>query len=475
MENGVKQAIERARYITDIPSQKRSWAAGIQKVMQFTDAKPYAWQVAASMLVGARRDNGKMRFKTGYISVPRQSGKTKISYGIDLHRLLVQPNARVWHTAQTGQAARDRWVEELANPAQRHLPSMIKLKKGAGDTRLIIIANGSQSRPMPPNDAYLHGSQTDLTFIDEAWAHDEAAGAALLQAILPASANRQDHQLILLSTAGDERSSWWHDGMEKAKNDPEAFIIDYGIADDDDPTDLARVIACHPRGDEEHVQEVLRRDQKIMSPEEFARAYGNRRTSNGEYTTLKNVEYSQLMTDKPLDAGEVIITAAVSYDKSESAICAWGTIEGKPAVEVISSRPGISWAAKRLVSIWENHGHPRVILDSAGPAVLLKRQIESIVGEKIPIEEISIRELAFSTESFIDSVSGLKPKILIRRNMKLRREMEFFRVRDFSDMGRVLSRKLSPIPVATLEAALIGMIAVGKPRQAAGPIQIVSI
>ena len=208
-------------------------------------------------------DNGRLRYRTVLISVPRQCGKTVLDMNAGVTRLLLQEDAKVWYTAQTGQSARERWIKEVATPISTRLPSLGHIKRGAGDTRLTIPTTGSEFRPMPPSAEYLHGEQSDLVMADEVWIHDDASGAALMQAVTPTFQSRAGTalgiQMWMSSTAGTAKSTWWHNALDEAIDGrSDTAVIDYGITDDVDPDDVDAVIAAHPLGGDPAIADFIR-------------------------------------------------------------------------------------------------------------------------------------------------------------------------------------------------------------------------
>ena len=113
--------------------------------------KPYMpWQRMAADVACEVDERGRFVYHNVIISVPRQAGKTTSTLTLGLHRTMTTPGGKVWYTAQTGQAARERFLQELAPDVMRNMPGLFDLKRGAGDTRLIMPSTGAQFRPHPP-------------------------------------------------------------------------------------------------------------------------------------------------------------------------------------------------------------------------------------------------------------------------------------------------------------------------------------
>lgn len=379
-------------------------AAAVARAM----GRPYhAWQRFAADIALELDDNGRLRYRTVIVSVPRQCGKTVLDMGVGVTRCLLQPDAKVWYTAQTGQSARERWIKEAATPIQSRLPSLGHIKRGAGDTRLVIPTTGSEFRPMPPSAEYLHGSQSDLVMVDEAWIHDDASGAALMQAVAPTFQSRAGTklgvQLWLSSTAGDANSTWWHDHLAEAiAGRPDVAVIDFGIADDVDPDDVEAVIAAHPLGFDPDIAEFIRNQSRSLPGGEFARAYGNRRTASRELVIPADVwSAAQTMTPLPQDA-PITFGAAIDMARSETVIAACGLVDGVPYIEIVDRRPGTSWAADRLVDLVEKHNAPPPVIDPVGPSGTLH---DDLIGRGYDLPNFTVRDLTRACANFMDRIT----------------------------------------------------------------------
>lgn len=446
----------------------------ISTITKFMGRRVIPWQALAQSVACELDDKGRFRYHTVLISVPRQSGKTTSVMDVGLHRALTVPGGRVWYTAQTGQAARERWVKELATPAEMKLGSLVKIKRGAGDTRL-VLPNGGEFRPMPPTADYLHGEQSDLVFIDEPWAHSEAAGAALLQAVVPTMATRTNKghgtQTWFLSTKGTAASTWWHNMLDAAitEQPPGVCVIDYGIGPDVDPSDVEAVIAAHPGVGSLIDPKAVYDAAATLSPSEFARGYGNVATAH----TVELFDAAVLDaadTSTPLDPGPVHLGVAVSWDRSTTAIVAVGSIDGVPAVEVIAARPGRSWVAPALRKITAENSVESIWIDPKGPAAALA---EDLAAEGIAVQLAQVADLIQATENLLSLLSPPAPQVLIRQDPDLRAELAALALRPVGDLGRVISRKQSLAAIPRVEAAALALRGAIKPAPAPAPAPVI--
>ena len=450
------------RYMTPRTPGSATLGPRVAKLATALGRPPKRWQRLWYDLILDLDEHGRRRYHTGLLSIQRQSGKTTADNMLGIHRTLIQPDARCWFTAQTGQAARERWVQETATPAEGALGRLVRVKYGAGDTRLTVPSTGAQFRPMPPTADYLHGEQADWVAIDEAWAHSEAAGAALMQAIVPTQTTRQflgiGPQIIFSSTMGDANSTWWHNRLAEAieTRPPGVAILDYGIGPDVDPTDLEAVAAAHPAFGEGVTMQTLADAADTLSPSEFARGYGNVAT----LATRAVIDAAALdahETDTPFDPGPVHIGVAVAWTHDLTAITAAGRIDGVPAIEVITARPGTAWVAEAVASIARSHSPAAIVLDAHGPTGSIEDRIRDALPADIELTLASADDLIRGTELFLAGMDTPAPSVWIRRNPELRTELGGAALRSIGDKGRVFARKASLGSIARLEAGLLAL------------------
>jgi hypothetical protein len=359
--------------------------AGVAKVAAALGTPLMPWQRYVADVLGEVDDRGFLVYPFGVVSVQRQAGKTQLDLAQSVHRCLWIPNARVWHTAQTGQDAAEKWWElveaVLASPLAAYVKG--KPRKSAGSQALEWI-NGSKLRPHPPTRDALHGKQSDLNNVDEGWSFDEPRGAELLQAIIPTQSTRDvapwhGGQTIVWSTMGDAASSWFHGLADAAEAGvsvvegvpaPAGFI--WGIPDSVDPDDIEAVARYHPAVGHTQTVDTLRRARATpkMTREDFARAYGNRRTG-GRTRIIPEPAWNAARTFEDVPPGRAGYGIGVWEPRDGGnvsgalAAAAYGP-DGVPVVVVLEHRPGRAWLAPRVRAL-QDRGQG-VAVDSRGPA-----------------------------------------------------------------------------------------------------------
>lgn len=403
------------------------------------------WQRTAAALV--TQDDGGGRPGIVAIAVQRQTGKSKgIIWDLILERcLLMGPSQRVFLTAQSGKYARDLWAEFVQSVCAEGSPlaGMVAARWSQG-SEVATFPNGSTFAPFPPKLDALHSKQSDLVIVDECWKHDAAAGAALEQAIFPTQATRPGAQVILASAAGTADSVWWRGWVDKGRAGQLPYL-EYGIGDDGDPTDVDAVIAAHPAVGITITPEFIREQFTILPPGEFARAYGNAWTRALSRTIPAGV-WEKAQTLDPLPEGVPVLGVAVAQDGSRSAIT--GHVSGM--VEVIESRPGSQWVARRVADLAETWRPPAIGIRRAGPAAAVADDLDRL---GVDTETLTgPQEAAAVTRLMTDLENGA---VRFRRHPNMDAAAADAQLRNRGD-GAVWAPRTSAGPIPEIEAATLG-------------------
>lgn len=426
------------------------------------------WQRYAAD-VGLEVDaHGIFRYAIVVVTVQRQAGKTDLDQSVGLQNALMGPNRFVWNTAQTGQDASGKW-RELAEafdeaPILRQLAH--KGSKGlrfSNGSEAITLLNGSKLRPHPPSQEALHGKQSDRNTIDEAWAFTSAQGAALRQAIGPTTTTRrmvtgQRPQLWIISTEGTVESTFFNPLLDQCRaGDPDVAFLDWGLRDDDDPTDLEVVASRHP-GYGHLLDMATLRDQANLfrdAPGEFARAFGNRRTGASERLIPVDAWLDAAWRDDELPKGRPAIGAAVGIDDQDATI-AVAIERAGPDAPVVSAivndghQAGTSWAIGRLVDISARQGNPPLVIDRRGPSAGL---YDAAKRAKLNLLDIDSQGVASAHSSMLAGVTNpAGPSWRYRPHPALDAAADLATRRYFADGAWVLGRRASVGSISAIEA-----------------------
>ncbi|WP_259462866.1 terminase [Corynebacterium diphtheriae] len=461
------------RFITAWPEKYNGVGKQICKLHRALGHEPMPWQVLFHTIVGARNADGRPRWPFIIVSVPRQSGKTDGVGAQAIHRTLTSPNGKIWYTAQTGQKARDRWLEMVASVNRSPFAAFARTLKTNGSEALKFEAINSQFRPHPPTADSLHSEQSDLNFIDEAWVFDDATAADLMQAITPTQATRPNRQTVIVSTMGDAGSTWFHGLVEKGRaGDPGIFLLEFGIADDVDPDDLEAVAAAHPAFGYTQDMEALRAAHASLGAAGFARGYGNRATgARNQLIPSRAYEQAKTLENMPADA-PAILAAAIDFERTETAIAAATWADGVPMIEIIECRPGTSWAVDRLEALEALPLIEGLIIDDHGPSSTL---IGELTRRGVAVRVPATREVSTAAADLMDRITHVDaqghpaPRVLIRKSAALDQAVSVVDRRPLGESW-TWSRKGSKGSIAALEAATLALHGlVDKPAADAVP------
>jgi len=378
--------------------------------------KPHPWQARAGG-VGLARVKNRWRYPIVVVSVPRQSGKTRLAFIVCVDRCLRNDGAQVWYTAQSRMDAVLRFRELVrllrasglveAPVASFHHQFQkskwdYRVRSGIGAEE-VEFWNGSQLRIFAPAEDSLHGSVTDLVVIDEARFFDAHQGDGLMAAVLPTQATR-DGQVWITSTAGGPESVFLHRQMEVAKSTTSGHValIEYGIGSDVPAGDLldavwrAHPAAGRPGGPRREALEVA---SEQMPAWQFAHEYGNRWRTEADIRVLPAPVWEACRHDDPLPDGRPVFAADIPLDRSESVIV--GCVDG--IVEVVDTMPAAA-VPDRLVDLVGQWDPLSVVVDAAGPAGTVASRLQLVCPDRLKVT--STRELAAACQGFYDAVTS---------------------------------------------------------------------
>jgi phage terminase large subunit-like protein len=237
------------------------------------------WQRDALALALQRRA-GRRLFRDCTITVPRQSGKSTMVLVLAVWLMTSKPGSRVVYAAQARVSARQKLLRGWW-PVVRDSPlgEQFSIFRANGSEAL-RCDNGSELVLLSQEERTGHGETADAIFLDECWSYPDER---VEQAARPMLATKASGQLFALSTAGNARSTWWWNRLDAARlcaqmGMPDGHcLIEYSAPDDADLFDEQVWAACMPALGETITVDTVRADLAGMGPEQFSRAYLNRR------------------------------------------------------------------------------------------------------------------------------------------------------------------------------------------------------
>ncbi|MGH2596127.1 MAG: phage terminase large subunit family protein [Actinomycetota bacterium] len=313
-------------------------------------------------------DDGSPAYSEIIFTVPRQSGKTTLSFTWQLDRCLSwgRPQRSAF-TAQTGKDARDKWLDELF-PALEHSPlaaAVSDLNRGNGN-EAVKFHTGSLIRVLATSAGAGHSKTLDQAVLDEVW-HD--IDDRREQGLRPAMITRSDRQLLICSTAGTDASIVYNHkvttGRRAVKEDSGIGIayFEWSAPDDWDPADKATWWTFMPALGHTITPEAIEVERQAMKPEEFRRAYGNRSTRSVD-RLIPLESWLGVVDEDAKPDGPVKFALDITEDRGAGSIVA---CDAQGVLELVEHRAGLEWIVPRANELAERYD-ARVWVDEGGPA-----------------------------------------------------------------------------------------------------------
>lgn len=416
---------------------------------------------------------GELYYDRAVVTMQRQVGKTEFDFSHGLSVCMHGPARRVWYTAQSGQHASDHFTgianewEEILQPDHVLRCATRKPRRSNGSQALTLL-NSSTWRPFPPTENWLHGKQADKITVDEAWWFSYATGNAILQGLGPTQLTRamtigQRPQIWIQSTEGTIESTWFNPILDEQRardlrEGSRTAFFDWGLRDDDDPTDLKTVAARHPGYGRLFDMRTLESMAETFkdAPAEFARAFGNRRTGSSE-RVFPLAPWNLAKTSETLPEGRMAVGAALGVDGADAAIVAAVRQGGRIVVEVMFHAPGTTWCLPKLQELNARAAELQIAgfaIDRYGPSGPLADAAERAGLQLIPLGAGAVASsaaniLSWITEPAPDGTLAWRH----RPHAALDDAAELATRRFVQDGAWTLGRRLSVGSIAALEAA----------------------
>lgn len=378
------------------------------------------WQKMVSDVAGEYDPETGLPVYTKVVGVlQRQVGKSHMTMARKGRKCFTRRNTRAWYTAQTGADAQDQFLKFHDDVvADSALGAVVNTLRGNGHA-VMRFPNGSTIRPHPPTEKALHGKQSDDNDVDEAWAHEEEEGKAIMQAVAPTQLTRPGAQTFIWSAGGTAESTWLAAEVALGRglcssDDPSSIIaacreagiayFEFGIPDDEDfpLDDLELVASYNPAFGHTLTIEGLKSLRTALTDDaEFARAAGNRWTeviggviSDRLWKTVRHEP--EIPDDVPLGFG-----AARSEDGTQVAIVSAAEVDDRIVVEVCDILPSAYRAAEH-VAAWV--GSDSYAVDRAGASASLYDDL--VTGDDPDPLPITSRDVSGACQFLLDAMTA---------------------------------------------------------------------
>jgi phage terminase large subunit-like protein len=195
----------------------------------------FGWKVA----------DGRRRFRTAYIEIPRKNGKTFACSGLGLYLLIAdgEPGAQIFSSATKEEQAAIAWSGAAkmtrASPDLKRFTEVHGFKKKTGGT-IFCERTGGFFRPLGADSQTLDGLNPHANIVDELHAHVDRGVWDVLDTAMGA---RRQPIIIAITTAGvyDQTAIGWQKHeyaqqvLDGAFEDDSFFAFIAAIDDEDDP------------------------------------------------------------------------------------------------------------------------------------------------------------------------------------------------------------------------------------------------
>jgi phage terminase large subunit-like protein len=233
------------RFVELLPHVKGQWAARAEKLV----LSPWQCFILCCIFGWLRAKDGRRRFRSVYLEIPRKNGKSILAAGIGLYMLLADNEfgAEVYSGATTEKQA---W--EVFGPARLMLKNTPDLAERLGAEvwakQLSVIDKNSKFQPIIGNPG--DGASPSCAIVDEYHEHDTPNLHDTMETGMGA---REQPLMLIITTAGYNVAGPCHEKhdelrkvLEKSLVNESMFGIIFGIDEADDWADPKVLLKANP-------------------------------------------------------------------------------------------------------------------------------------------------------------------------------------------------------------------------------------
>jgi hypothetical protein len=409
--------------------------------------------------------SGLPAYREVRVTVPRQSGKTTLVLVVEVDRCLAWGASQsCLYAAQDRNNSRAKWEEQIELLKKTPMNAAFRARRQTGLERMVWPSTGSTIGITASGETSGHGKTLDLGVIDEAFAQRDER---LVQAFRPAMMTRPAAQMFILSTMGTPDSVFLHDRVDDGRARVEAgersgvAYFEWSAPDDADPDDPATWWACMPALGHKVTEAVVQADHDSLPPDEFSRAYLNRRTAGG-HPVIDLVTWQRAASPTSVLVGTPCFAVDVTPDRSWASIAAAGWLSGhRQHVELVDHRPGVEWVVERLAELDRRWRPQPVVIDTASPAASLLIDLAAV---GVRTQTTGARDYAAACAQFFDAtMAGGGPQVVHLDQPALNLAIASSRKRVLGDAwawARRIGGDVSPLVAVTL--ARYGLVKAGE-------------
>ena len=321
-------------------------------------------------------EDGRLVWRTVMVSAPRQVGKSyleRIACGWRMHQgeRFGGPQD-VLHVAHKLVGAQEVWRPAARWSVATYGRDSVRLANGE---QRIEIPDGSRWMIQAANEGAGVAFSLSMVLVDEAWSVSRTVVDA---ALAPTMAEAEQPQIWLVSTAGDARSDLMSGyralalGLEQPSESDDILLLEWSAPPDpeldiDDP-EVWR--AASPHWDDRRLSAVAEA-RRNTGEIEFRHQWLNQWVAQLSLPLFETEAWSACRYVDVLPNGPVAFGVDVAADRSH----AWIVAVSAGVVELVDSRPAVSWIADRLDELATTWQPTAIGLDGTGPAATVADQL----------------------------------------------------------------------------------------------------
>ena len=332
--------------------------------------------------VGLRRAfehdaEGRLVWRTVMISAPRQVGKSyleRIACAWRLHQAERFGGPQdVLHVAHKLVGAQEVWRPAARWAVATYGRDAVRLANGE---QRIEIPDGGRWMIQAANEGAGVAFSLSMVLVDEAWCVSRTVVDA---ALAPTMAEAEQPQIWLVSTAGEAARSELMAGyralalgLEEPGPDDDILLVEWSAPPDpdldiDDP-EVWR--AASPHWDARRLTAVAEARRNVGELE-FRQQWLNQWVAQLSPPLFDANVWPAARWDDLIPAGRPTFGVDVAADRS----AAWIVAAVHGVVEIVDTRPGVSWVPGRLVELAATWDPPAIGVDGTGPGATIADQL----------------------------------------------------------------------------------------------------
>lgn len=357
-------------------------------------------------------------YPEAFATVMRQQGKTLWEFAAELQRAILwetydgKPQA-IAYSGQSGSMARQKFRKEhwpLLKSSR--LRAAVDRPRFAAEDTGITFANGANLTIWSSSEDAGHSLTIDMVCMDEIWAD---ADDRREQAAVPAMATRRDSQVLLASTGGTDKSTFYlrkqsagRAAVEAGKTTGMAYV-EYAFHPEDDPEDPATWWRAMPALGYTISEKTVRDALERMRGEdgdlsEFCRAWGNVTKRTAGEKLIPAEMWVDAVDEKTVVGDRRVFAVSGSIDRDYASIFA---ADRNGHAARVDRQAGIGWAEDRLVELAKKY-RAMVAIDVGDPAGYL---LDRLQDRGVEVKRYTAQTYAHAYGSFFDRLQDRKMKV----------------------------------------------------------------